>query len=607
MGTSGKVIRHDPDSYIPALLISFSKINEFKKYFEYQNEKGELSKIFNSLLYSIKLLDGHTLEFNKLKDKDQYFINKKDTPNIQELLLFILDKLHNELNENNNNNVNQKQNYTDEVQSYKVFLNNYYNKNKSPIQALFFGEKETISRCSKCKKTHYYFEVLKLLYFDIQPYSHTVELTELINNYLKQEQKVSLCQICNENAEILSRTDIKKLPEIFIICFDNIKDSITFNYYLNLHIKEEPYLLICFVINADDSNKKDKKYNVFYKEGDKWFIYNVSKKEVKEMNDVKLINKNPLVTFYQKKITHDKILMTKLYYNLSTLLNSLTEFPKLLSNHITDENKFDNYYVINKNWFNKLAKIFEPEEIFENDSIIFESFNQVTKIPNLNLNELKERVKLVYSRLKILKNEKIFMPEFETNGQSGLKYPKDFVLINENELNQLLIDLKIDISDIKKNLYQILFGENYLFIKSNIKDKENTYYICFSVVFIFNVEKILRFNDKKYFSREIGSYVKNKGGLDYYFELRNLDVKNTDIQKIIDRENENIGDFINIKPNDTLAFANKYILNNINNNGDNSINQNNMQNYQDFNNMMSFTIANNNMMKNNMIINNNLS
>ena len=49
MGTSGKVIRHDPDSYIPALLISFSKINEFKKYFEYQNEKGELSKIFNQI------------------------------------------------------------------------------------------------------------------------------------------------------------------------------------------------------------------------------------------------------------------------------------------------------------------------------------------------------------------------------------------------------------------------------------------------------------------------------------------------------------------------------------------------------------------------------
>ena len=117
------------------------------------------------------------------------------------------------------------------------------------------------------------------------------------------------------------------------------------------------------------------------------------------------------------------------------------------------------------------------------------------------------------------------------------------------------------------------------------------------------MEKIFRFNDKKYFSREIGSYVKNKGGLDFYFELRNLDVKNSDIQKIIDRENEDIGDFINIKANDTLAFANKYIIKNINNNGDNSMNQN-----KNFNNMMSFTIANNNMMNNNnIIINNNLS
>ena len=278
MGTSGKAIRHNPDSYIPALLISFSKINEFKKYFAYQKEKGELAKIFFSLINSINLLDGHTLEFNKIKDK--YFMNKKENPRIKELLIFILDKLHNELNgKNNNNNLNQNNNYIDEEESYKNFLNNYYKNNKSPIQDLFFGEKETISRCSICKKTKYYFEELKLLYFDIQSYSQSVELTQLIQKFLKQEQKESLCQICNKNAEILSRTDIKKLPEIFIICFDNIKDMVTFNYYLNLHVKDEPYLLICFIINADEYNKKDKNYNVFYKEGDKWFIYNVTKKK----------------------------------------------------------------------------------------------------------------------------------------------------------------------------------------------------------------------------------------------------------------------------------------------------------------------------------------
>ena len=595
MGTSGKLIRHDPDSYIPALLISFSKINEFKKYFEYQKEIGELSKIFNSLINSIKLLDGHVLEFNNLKNK--FLINKKEILRIQELLYFILDKLHNELNEKkNNNNINKKNNYINEEESYKDFLNSYYKNNKSPIQALFFGEKETISRCSICKKTNYIFEELKLLHFDIQSYSRTVELTELIQNYGKQQQKVSLCQICNKNAEILSRTDIKKLPEIFIICFDNAKDIITFNYYLNLHIKEEAYILICFIINADDNNKKDKNFNVFYKEGDKWFIYNVTKKEEKEIEDIKLITKNPLVTFYQKKITHDKIFMNKLYFNLSSLLNNLKKFPNLISKPIVDENKFDNYYIISKNWYNKLTKIFESEEIYTNDNIIFDSFNQITKIPSLKINDLKEKVKLVNRRLKFLKDEKIFMPEMETNEESGIKYPKDFILIEENELNQLLIDLKIEINNIKINLYQIVFGENYLFIKNN--NNENIYYIGFSVLFVFNVEKIFRFIDKKYFSREIGSYVKNKGGLDFYIELRNLDIKKNDIQKIIDRENEYIGDFINIKANDTLALANKYILNNINNNEVNSMNQNDMQNCPNFNNMMSFTTVNNNMMNN---------
>ena len=603
MGTSGKIIKQDPHSYIPALLISFSKINEFKNYFQYQNEIGELSKIFNSLIYSIKLLDGHVLEFNKMKDN--YFANKKEILRIRDILIFILDTLHKELNEKNNKKLNQKNNYTEEEESYKDFLNNYYNNNKSPIQELFFGEKETISRCSICKKTYYYFNELKILDFDLKSYFKKVELSELIQNFGKQEQKVSICQICNKKAEILFRADIKKLPEIFIICFDNIKDIINFNYYLTLHIKDEPYKLICFIINADDYNNKDKNYNVFYIEEDKWFIYNVTKKEVKEIENIKFINKNPLVTFYQKSITHDKIFMTKLYYNLSSLLNNLKEFPQLISKPIIDENKFENYYVINKNWYNKLVKIFEDEEIFKNDNYIFDSFNQVTKIPNKNINELKEKDKLVKSRLKILKDEKIFMPEMEKNEESGIKYPKDFILIKEDELNKILIDLKIDIKDIKNNLYQILFGENYLFIKSkNNKDNEDIFYICFSVLFLFNVEKIFRYNDKKYFSREIASYVKNKGGLDDYFYLRKLDIKKKGIQQIIDRENENIGDFINIKANNTLALANKYILNN---NGNHQINQNDMRNYSNFNNMMSFTIVNNNKMNNNMIINDNLS
>ena len=560
MGASSNSNKNkEEDSYIPALLISFSKINEFNKYFEYKKDKEGLTKIFYSLINSFTLLDGYVLEFNKIKNK---CVDPKNI-NIKILLNFILDKLHSELNEKKSEekqDFNDDINESEELKSYKEFLN-YYKINNSPIQDLFYGEKEVITRCSLCKKTKYFFDINKLLYFDIKSYSNRVDIKEIIKDFEKQKEICSLCTICSQNAKLLSRSFLKKLPEVLILCFDNQDSSVFFQYYINLLVQDEQYVLICFIIDADEKNRKDDKYNVFYMEKEKWFIYNVTKKEVKEINEITNITKNPLVTFYQKRITHDKILLNKYYNALYLLFKNLKEISKKVGEHIKDEKIFDKYYVINKKLFNKMTKIFESEEKYQRDNLIFESFNQVTNIPNLNISELKEKVKLFKDRLKLISNEKIYEIELEKNEKSGINYPKDFILIKENELNEILINYKIDINSIKNNLCDVLLGENYIFIKSNIY--ENVYYICNSFLFLVNVEKIFRFNDKKYFNREIG-YIKNRG-LDYYLELRNLSIEN-DEQAIIDRENENIGHFINIISNKTMININKYLLNDNNQN-----------------------------------------
>ena len=563
MGVSSNNNEQKQDSYIPAVLISLSKIKEFNKYFEFKNDKSdknELTNIFNSLIHSINLLDGHVLEFKKIKDK-----HIKGNISIKKLLTFILDKLHDELNDKKKSKSilnNKVINYTNESESYKEFSDFHYKYNHSVIQDLFFGEKELISRCSICKKTMYDFEINKLLYFDIHSIGKEMDLSKLLQDYLKQKEEIAFCKSCQKDAEMLSRIVIKKLPEIFIFCFDNIMDMVIFNYYLTIRIQDESYKLICFIIDADENNKKDRKYNVFYLENDKWFIYNVTKKEEKEIKDITNINKNPLVTFYQKKITHDKILVNKLYNNINSLMKNLLKIPKLIKEHIADENKFENYYIINNKWFNKLTKIFESEEIYQNDNLILDSFDQITNVPNLNNNDIKEKIKLVQDRLQILNDEKIFIPGMEKNEESGIEYPIDFIIIKENELKEILINFNIKIKDIEKNLYKLLFGENYLFIKTKNK---NIFFICYSFLFLFNVEKIFRFNDQKYFSREIGNYIKNKGGIDYYLQLRQLDINNNKIQPIIDREKENIGDFINIISNKTLVNVNKYILGQIGN------------------------------------------
>ena len=66
-------------------------------------------------------------------------------------------------------------------------------------------------------------------------------------------------------------------------------------------------------------------------------------------------------------------------------------------------------------------------------------------------------------------------------------YPKGFVLVKENVLNnfyQLINKSKLP----EKYLYEVKFGENYIFIKDKIKNDENnyneTFFVCYFNCFV---------------------------------------------------------------------------------------------------------------------------
>ena len=100
-------------------------------------------------------------------------------------------------------------------------------------------------------------------------------------------------------------------------------------------------------------------------------------------------------------------------------------------------------------------------------------------------------------------------------------------------------------------------GENYIFIKD--KNNENVYFVCYNLLFLLSVEKIFKFNDERYFEREINLYIKNNG-LESYYEERKLDI-DLKIQNIIDKEGEIIGEFISIINNKTMINLNKHFFN----------------------------------------------
>ena len=569
MGVSGNKRVSNTD-YIPALLISFTKIKEFCEYFKFQKEKDKiLSMIFNSLIDN-NFLDGLVVEFKKLLLEKFHNI---DNLKINEIIDFILTKLHEENNELKNNNISENnqsklEDNTDETKTYNDFIK-YYELNKSIVQDLFYREDESISRCSQCKSNFYSFQLEKMLHFNMIKFKKikkkdNLNLVDLIKIKEENKQKKSLCKKCKLTTNFLTITNFKKLPKIFIISFENIYINNILVYYLNMPFGNEDYILIGIIINKNENNEDVENYNVFFKDKfaiNKWYIYDTAKKEKREVKEIKKICQNPLVCYYQKKITHTKIYVNKLYNQLNNLYNDLINLESKINKHIVDEKKFEKYYVINKLWFNKLTKIFEEKEKYDN-KIIFETFNDITNIHNLNNDQINNINNLLEERIKILindeENENIFFPEFITNKETGIKYPKDFILISEKYLNDFLNEFNFDIKNKEKVLYEAICGENYIFIKDNQGDNK-VYFVCYNLLFLLSVEKIFKFKEERYFEREINYYIKNKG-LENYYEERKLDI-DLKMQNIIDKEEENIGQLISVIDNQTMINLNKYFFN----------------------------------------------
>ena len=246
------------------------------------------------------------------------------------------------------------------------------------------------------------------------------------------------------------------------------------------------------------------------------------------------------------------------------------KISKSIEENKIDENKLENYYIINAKWFYKMIKIFESDEIYDDDNYKIESFDNITNIINLNENDLKIKNDLFLKRKQILMDENLFKVEYEE--KSGIKYLDKFVLIKENTLNDLLKELQITFKNIHINIYQTFNGEHFLFIKDN--SYKNKYFVSSQKCMEFNTEIVFIFIEDNYFKKEINKHIKNKNGFEYYFKERNLDINNSQLQKIIDKEQELLGNVIIINKINNNNNINNSINNNINSNINNNIDSN---------------------------------
>ena len=232
----------------------------------------------------------------------------------KDLINFLLERFHQELNyakKSNNDNEIVNVNQMDEMQTLKVFIEDYFKNNKSIILDCFYGILETRSKCSGCNITKYNFQIYSFLEFPLQEVNNymyqngrrmsllnndgsnpDIDLLECFEYYQKIDlmngQNQMYCNICNMNMDTYYGSNIYSLPNYLIINLNRGKGAVyecKVNFPENLNLLNfvtfkqgktyfQLYAVICHLGPSSMSG-----HFVAYcrhKQNDKWYKYNDS-------------------------------------------------------------------------------------------------------------------------------------------------------------------------------------------------------------------------------------------------------------------------------------------------------------------------------------------
>ena len=161
----------------------------------------------------------------------------------KDLINFLLEKFHKELNMVNSNTTNENNNIeydqTNEQEMLNLFLQEFKDNFNSPISNLFYGLLETKSQCHGCQTIKYNFQVYSFIEFPLQEVNKfcfnmnkrplvnndgsnpDIDLYECFDYYgridLMNGDNQMYCNICKKLNDAFYSTSIYSSPNIFII------------------------------------------------------------------------------------------------------------------------------------------------------------------------------------------------------------------------------------------------------------------------------------------------------------------------------------------------------------------------------------------------------
>ena len=274
------------------------------------NITKEFSVLLQNLWCSIKFSPDNFLIIiseltNSIKNDE-----KVNYSSVRGFISFLLETMHYELNGGNNMNFNTPKLVGKCYNSINELKNDYYSKNNSEIQNIFFFEIEIINKCNcQINKEDISYSINYYLYTSIEKFikESSINTLTLIGDSLK---KNSQCKNCLKNN--YNYLKFNRFPEVLLVIVDDPKQSfqkknffivneeIDLKNYSSKSNKDNKtkYKLKCLLLKAKNSNEyisicKSPINNKLYK-------YKNEYNNVDESNDFNLSDSIPILLVYQK-------------------------------------------------------------------------------------------------------------------------------------------------------------------------------------------------------------------------------------------------------------------------------------------------------------------
>ena len=316
-----------------ATLQCLSNTDELTKYFlnKFKYNANDNNKIMSNAYYNViknlwnRDLNNKSFSPNDFKEKlskENHIFSGISANDSKDLINFLLERFHNELNnikkENDNNmnyqfNLNDLNDQLDEQKMLNKFINEFKEKYNSIISNLFYGLLETKRQCQKCNQVKYNFQVYRFIEFPLKRVNQyclnngrrnnynmnndnnnnknpDIDLYECFkynsNSELMTGDNQMYCNICNSNSDTLYESFLYSTPNYLIInlnrgrgavyeCNVNFPDQLNLFNYVSFKMGNtvyEIYAVICHIGPSSMSghfiafckNKIDKK----------WYKYN---------------------------------------------------------------------------------------------------------------------------------------------------------------------------------------------------------------------------------------------------------------------------------------------------------------------------------------------